>query len=146
VAYDQNDDWPSYRPPPNNGEPEVSIERWKFDALLRGAFNRSMQTMAESVRNDDEGHDVRGEPSTLNVAPPDELPPRLAADDQPALTEPAIPPEVLAAIEQKIDELTERLDRFERMKEAEQALLDLEDEIERLSPPKEGGDDDLMLN
>jgi hypothetical protein len=66
----------------------------------------------------------------------EDKPPRLAADEEP------IPSEVLSAIEQKIDELSIRLDNYERMKRAEQALLDLEDRIEASLPPDDGDGDD----
>jgi hypothetical protein len=140
-AYDPNLDWTP--PKIDNGEPEVSLEKWKFDALLRGAFNRSMQTIAEMARDDAAaGASQLGE---------EDKPPRLAADrnadaetPKPPPREP-IPPEVLAAIEDRIEQLTERLDRFERMKQAEQALLDLENRIEAEMPPSQG-DDDLALN
>ena len=48
----------------------------------------------------------------------------------------------MSAIEQKIAELTVRLDDFERMKSAEQELLDLEQRIEASLPPDTGEDDD----
>lgn len=57
----------------------------------------------------------------------EQKPPPLAAD---AVAEEEIPPEVLSAIEQKIEELSIRLDNYERRKAAEQALLDLEDRID----------------
>jgi hypothetical protein len=66
-------------------------------------------------------------------------PPRLAADEQP------IPSEVLSAIEQKIEELSIRLDNHERTKRAEQMLLDLEDRIEAQLPPDTGDDGDDMI-
>ena len=67
-------------------------------------------------------------------------PPRLAADEEP---EPVIDPEVLSAIEQKIEELATRLDAYERTKRAEQALLDLEERIEAELPPDT--DDDMIM-
>ena len=67
-------------------------------------------------------------------------PPRLAADE-----EPAIPSEVLSAIESKIEELATRLDAYERVKRAEQALLDLEDRIEAELPPDTDDDGDDMI-
>ena len=67
-------------------------------------------------------------------------PPRLAADQEP------IPSEVLSAIEQKIEELSIRLDNYERTKRAEQALLDLEDRIEAELPPDPGDDDDVIMH
>ena len=62
----------------------------------------------------------------------------MAADEEP------IPPEVLSAIEQKIEELSIRLDNYERTKRAEQALLELEDRIEAELPPDTGDDDMIM--
>ena len=49
---------------------------------------------------------------------------------------------MLSAIEQKIEELSIRLDNYERTKRAEQALLDLEDRIEAELPPDTGDDID----
>ena len=66
----------------------------------------------------------------------EDKPPRLAADEEP------IPSEVLSAIEQKIEELATRLDAYERMKAADQALIDLENRIETELPPDTGEDDD----
>jgi hypothetical protein len=72
-------------------------------------------------------------------------PPPLAADAEPA--KPTIDPEVMKMIEDRIDELTARMDALERRRAAEAALEALEDEIERMYPPKEGDDDDdLLLN
>jgi hypothetical protein len=68
----------------------------------------------------------------------EDKPPRLAADEEP------IPSEVLSAIEQKIEELSIRLDAYERTKRAEQALLDLEDRIEAELPPDTEDDDDMI--
>ena len=52
---------------------------------------------------------------------------------------------MLSAIEQKIEELSIRLDNYERVKRAEQMLLDLEDRIEAELPPDTGdGDDDMI--
>ena len=72
----------------------------------------------------------------------EDKPPRLAADEEP---EPAIDPDLMEMIEAKIDELAGRMDRLERMKRAEQALLDLEDRIEaELPPDTDDGDDDMI--
>ena len=67
----------------------------------------------------------------------EDKPPRLAADEEP------IPPEVLNAIESRIEELSIRLDNYERVKRAEQALLDLEERIEAQLPPS---DDDMIMH
>ena len=69
----------------------------------------------------------------------EDKPPRLAADEEP------IPSEVLSAIESKIEELATRLDAYERVKRAEQALLDLEDRIEAELPPDTDDDGDDMI-
>ena len=81
----------------------------------------------EMIRNDSVA-------SGASALPPEKLPPRLAADEEP------IPPEVLSAIEQKIAELATRLDAYERTRAAEQALIDLENRIEAELP--DTGDDD----
>jgi hypothetical protein len=89
------------------------------------------------VCNDDAaGASVLGEP---------DKPSPLAADaaEKPS---PAIDPDLLEAIESKIDELTARLDRYERRMAADAALAALEDEIERMYPPSPDDDGDLMLN
>ena len=59
---------------------------------------------------------------------------------------PTIDPEVMKMIEDRIDDLTARMDALERRRAAEAALEALEDEIERMYPPKDGDDGDLMLN
>ena len=69
----------------------------------------------------------------------EDKPPRLAADEEP------IPSEVLRAIEQKIEELSIRLDNYERTKAAEQALLDLEERISAELPPDTDDDGDDMI-
>jgi hypothetical protein len=65
----------------------------------------------------------------------EDKPPRLAADEQ--SPPPAIDPDLMQAIEDRIADLTARMDRYERRMAAESALLALEDEIERLSPPSD---------
>ena len=132
MTYDPNMDWVA--PKADDGDPEISIEKWKFDALLRGAFNRSMQQISDMARADD----VAGKASAL---PPEDKPPPLAADAEEL---PAIDPDVLDAIESKIDELATRMDRLERRKAAADALLALEDEIERMYPASDDDDDDDM--
>ena len=76
--------------------------------------------------------------SGASALPPEALPPRLAADEEP------IPSEVLRAIEQKLEELSIRLDNYERVKRAEQALIDLENRIESELPPSD--DDDMIMH
>ena len=83
----------------------------------------------EMLRNDSAGASALSE---------EQKAPRLAADEEP------IPPEVLSAIENRIEELSIRLDNYERMKRAEQALLDLEDRIEAELPPSPDDDDDMI--
>jgi hypothetical protein len=68
----------------------------------------------------------------------EQQPPRLAADEEP------IPSEVLSAIEQKIEELSIRLDNYERTRRAERVLLDLENRIESELPPDTDDDDMIM--
>jgi hypothetical protein len=104
------------------------LPRWKARALCLA----EIQTVLNATTRNDAGASALSE---------EQKPPPVAAD---AAENPSIPPEVLAAIEQKIDELTERLDAFERMQKANAALTDLEDEMDRLYPPSR--DDDLVLN
>jgi hypothetical protein len=85
----------------------------------------------EMIRNDSAA-------AGASAPPPETLPPRPAADEEP------IPSEVLSVIEQKIEELSIRLDNYERTKRAEQALLDLEDRIEAELPPSD--DDDMIMH
>jgi hypothetical protein len=87
----------------------------------------------EMIRNDSAGVGA----SELGES---DKPPRLAADEEP------IPPEVLSAIENRIEELSIRLDNYERMKRAEQALLDLEDRIEAELPPDTDDDDMIKVH
>jgi hypothetical protein len=115
------------------------LPRWKARALALAEIQTVVDALHGdmTVRNDDAAH--------ASELGPEDLPPRLAADrdaDEPP--SPAIDPDVLAFIEAKIDELTERMDALERRRAAEEALLALEDEIERMYPPSR--DDDLVLN
>ena len=68
------------------------------DALLRGAFNRTMQQISDMARADDG--------VGASALPPEKLPPRLAADEQP------IPQRLLSRpiemVEAKLDELAVR--------------------------------------
>jgi hypothetical protein len=73
----------------------------------------------------------------------EDKPPPLAADaEEPP--KPAIDPEVMKMIEDRIDDLTARMDALERRRAAEAALEALEDEIERLSPPSKDYDGDIF--
>jgi hypothetical protein len=87
------------------------MEKWKARALAIGWFQR----VVETVRADA----AAIEPSPLSE---EQQPPAVVAD--------AIDPELLQAIEMKIDELAARLDRFTRMKQAENALLQIEEAME----------------
>jgi hypothetical protein len=119
-----------YLPPPLPPPDQMEIiqthwgpmERWRAVAMCIGEVSNAIS------RADDAAH--------ASGLGPDDKPPPLAADDEEQSPKPVlIPPEVLAAIEQKIDELTARLDAFERMQKANAALDDLEAEMERLYPP-----------
>jgi hypothetical protein len=91
---------------------------------------------------------ARADSAALDTAPPDQLPPKVVADQQP---KPAIDPDLLKAIEAKVDELTARLDAFEHLKKAEDALLDLEERVDaEIAEREQRGDDmcddgDLLL-
>jgi hypothetical protein len=134
MTYDPYADW--VPPKADDGEPEISIERWKFDALLRGAFNRSMQQISEMARADDG--------VGASALPEEAKPPPLAADAEEPEPMPnaAIDPDLMEIIEAKLDELATRMDALERRKAAESALLALEDEIERMYPASNDDDDD----
>jgi hypothetical protein len=138
MSWNPTDD---YRPPPPPIAADMeevmtswgSLPRWKARALALGeiqavvnALHGDVTTCADAV-----GASALAE---------EDKPPRLAADEEP----PAIDPDVLDAIESKIDELATRMDRLERAKRAEEALLALEDEIERRYPASDDDDDDDM--
>jgi hypothetical protein len=137
-----------YSPPPIAADMEDVqtswgiLPRWKARALALA----EIQTVVNAIRDD--GATIRSDNVGAEHPLHDEQkPPPLAADadEQPAPYE--IPPEVLSAIEDRIADLTERLDRFERVREAEQALLDLEERMEQeMSPDEDEDDDDLLLN
>jgi hypothetical protein len=110
------------------------LPRWKARALALA----EIQTVINAVGRDDStgvGASALGEP---DVSQP------LAADAEPV--KPTIDPEVMRMIEDRIDDLTARLDRYERRMAAEAALDALETEIERMYPPSPDDDGDLMLN
>jgi hypothetical protein len=136
MVYDPNDDWvppkPVYMDDIIVRDPELgNVPFWK-SLLWNTARARTEMARADSV-----GTSALGE---------EEKPPPLVADAGEPLRQP-IPPEVLDAIYAKIDELNARLDAFERVKEAENALLELERRIEAETPPSEDDDDDdLLLN
>ena len=129
--YDPNLDW--YPPKPVYGD-DILVNDTGPDGLgpnmpfWKVLLWHTAKARTEMLRNDSA--------AGASALPPEALPPRLAADEEP------IPSEVLSAIEQKIEELSIRLDAYERTKRAEQALLDLEDRIEAELPPDTGDDDD----
>jgi hypothetical protein len=102
------------------------LPRWKARALALA----EIQTVVDSVKADGASVAVvtYNDAAGASALPEEQRAPDLAAD----AAEPAIPPEVMSAIEQKIDQLTARLDAFERRRAAEEALDALETEIERL--------------
>jgi hypothetical protein len=115
------------------------LPRWKARALALAEIQTAVDAMTRDddvmIRNDSAGASALGEP---------DKPPPVAADvEEPR--KPTIDPDVMKMIEDRIDELTARMDALERRRAAEEALLALEGEIERMYPPKEG-DDDLTLN
>jgi hypothetical protein len=105
------------------------MERWRAVAMCIGEVSNAI-----SRADDAPGASALSE---------EQRPPPLTADAEPV--KPTIDPEVMKMIEDRIDELTARMGALERRRAAEAALTALEDEIERLYPPKEG-DDDLVLN
>ena len=110
------------------------LPRWKARALALA----EIQTVINAVGRDDStgvGASALGEP---DVSPP------LAVDAEPV--NPTIDPEVMKMIEDRIDDLTARMDALERRRAAEAALEALETEIERMYPPKEGDDDMGLVN
>ena len=133
--YDPNLDW--YPPKPVYGD-DVLVDDVGPDGLGRNQpfwkvlLWHTAKARTEMLRADSAAVGT----SSLGES---DKPPRLAADEEP------IPSEVLSAIEQKIDELSIRLDNYERMKRAEQALLDLEDRIEAELRPSPDDDDDDMI-
>jgi hypothetical protein len=118
------------------------VEALQWERLREQHRLRQIQARANAmilgdgavVRNDDAaGASALGE---------DEKPPQLAADaDEPP---PKYPPELIKAIEQKVADLVERFDAYERMQKANAALTELEERMEaELGPPSK--DDDVEL-
>jgi hypothetical protein len=112
------------------------LPRWKARAL---ALVEIQTVLDAATRNDavTRNDDAAGASA---LSEEQKKPPPLAADAEPV--EPTIDPEVMKMIEDRIDDLTARMDALERRQAAEAALTALEDEIERMYPPKEGDDDD----
>jgi hypothetical protein len=143
MSWNPNDD---YRPPPLPLAADMEdvqtawgiLPRWKARALALG----EIQVVVNELHG---GMTTRADSAAGNASAPgyETKPPPLAADeaeDEP----PAVDPDLLDAVEAKLDELAGRMDRLERTKRAEQALLALEDEIERRYPLSDDDDDDDM--
>jgi hypothetical protein len=109
------------------------LPRWKARALCLGEIQAVINAV---TRDDDAGASALSE---------EQKPPPLAADaEEPR--KPTIDPDVMKMIEDRIDDLTARLDRYERRFAAEAALDALETEIEQMYPPSKDDDGDLVLN
>jgi hypothetical protein len=121
------------------------LPRWKARALALAEIQTVVNaaTRNDAVTRDDDGAGA----SQLRE---EQKPPPLTADaenPEPRPVKPTIDADVMKMIEDRIDDLTARMDALERRRAAEEALTALEDEIERMYPPKEGDDgDDLLLN
>jgi hypothetical protein len=116
------------------------MPRWKCRALALGEI--------QAVLNE-AGIRADGVAPAEATADPDELPPRPAADDTTEegearahlhMRERAFRADDLAAINAAVDALSDRLDRLEARQRAYRALTDLEEEVERLSPPEDEDD------
>jgi hypothetical protein len=105
------------------------MAKWKARALSIGWFQQVI-------------NEVRADSKKTTPMTDEQKPPRLVADQQ---RSPAIDPELLSQIEDRIEQLTQRLDAYERRMAAQAALEALEDEVARLTPPEEG-DDDRVIN
>jgi hypothetical protein len=142
MSWNPNDD---YRPPPLPLAADMEdvqttwgiLPRWKARALALG----EIQAVVNELRG---GVTTRADSAHVGASSltEEDKPPPLAADAEEP--EPVIDPDVLDAIESKLDELAVRMDRLERRKAAEDALLALEDEIEKMYPASD--DDDMTLN
>jgi hypothetical protein len=128
--HDYPDDWV---PPKPTGEPDISVPAWQFQALLRGAFNRSMHQYADMARADSNAADqVKTRGNTLRD---EDKPPKLAADRKDATKTAAVraakaprrdeggreitDEDILASIVQAVRDLDERLTQFEERKAAD---------------------------
>lgn len=142
MSWNSSDD---YRPPPPPIAEDMeevmtswgSLPRWKARALALGEIQAVVNELHGGVT-------VRNDAAHASALAEEDKAPRLAADEQP----PAIDPDVLDLIDAKLDELATRMDRLERAKRAEDVLLALEDEIERMYPASNDDDDDedMTLN
>jgi hypothetical protein len=138
-----NDDW---TPPPPIAEDMEDVQtswgflpRWKARALALAEIQTVVNAMTRNdavTRNDDA--------ACASALSEEQKPPPLAADAEPV--KPTIDPDVMKMIEDRIDELTARMNALERRRAAEAALTALEDEIERMYPPREGDDDTGLMN
>jgi hypothetical protein len=136
MSWNPTDDYRPSPPPIADDMEDVQtswgiLPRWKARALALG----EIQAVVNELRADS----AAGTASKL--APEDKAPPLAADADEP----PAIDPDLLDAIDAKLEELAIRMDRLERMKAAEQALLDLEDRIEAQLSPDTGDDDGDLI-
>jgi hypothetical protein len=108
------------------------LPKWKARALALGEM--------QAVLNEH----ARADALTRTPLHDEDKPPRPVADTEE--TRSAIPPELMQAIEDRIEQLTQRLDAFERMKKAEDALTELEDRVDAEIAEREARDDgDLLL-
>jgi hypothetical protein len=99
------------------------MPRWKARALALGEMQRVFNDAVSA--SEDESATARPKPEELRV-------PALTADEEePSKLSTKTDPQVIAAMEQTIDALSARLDRLEKEREAENALTELEDAIEK---------------
>ena len=134
-----HEDWVPPPPPIAEDMEEVmtswgSLPRWKARALALGEIQAVVNELhgGVTIRNDSAA-------TAASALGYETKPPPLAADAEEP--EPAIDPDLLEMVEAKLDELAVRMDRLERRK-AEDALLALEDEIEKMYPASSADDDD----
>jgi hypothetical protein len=143
MSWNPGDDWRPPPPPIAEDMEDVQtswgiLPRWKARALALGEIQAVVNELhgGVTIRNDAVGVGA----SALHD---EQKPPPLAADD--VEVEAEVPVEVLAVIEEKINQLATRLDAYERRKAAEVALLELEDRIDsemRAAGIDVDGDDD----
>jgi hypothetical protein len=107
------------------------MERWRAVAMCIGEVSNAIS------RADDAAH-------ASGLGPEDKPLPLAANAEEPR--KPTIDADVMKMIEDRIEDLTARMDALERRRAAEEALTALEDEIERMYPPKEGDDDMGLVN